>query len=298
MSNHAFQNKRKLKKFARTLGEIMDIPQLVISYRTLLIDYRTTMIDTGKKIAMLKVQESNAVGTNETWRLVMEQDNTDYRDKVFDITRRIIGKTVEIAEKLFAGNADKLKIESQNYVEMFMGESKHKADHEKILNLDLYDVWGQLTKDFGNGKGETEAYSQYATQIIRAFDLRQGDDIKIIGGNIVLEKTMHLDSIDKKYGKNRYGYSCKSDLTALLDALNKFFKWAGKTDYIHPTNVISNQLNDSHRIVEPREKFMISDEVYFITMNSKLDFRFSQSLGFLLQQFVTEFGELRLARAA
>ncbi len=300
MSNHAFQNERKLNVFARTLGEIMDIPPIVVHYKKLMDEYRTAIVTFDKQLAKFKVEEKIALNTEDDWRLVMNRNEFDYESNLFDKARQIIEQIVSSAEKTFAGEADSLKIDSSKYLHMFLNDDDGNRDtrKNKVMQLDIFDVWGQLVSDYGEGKGELEAYAQHANKIIQAFDLRVGDEIKVVGGNIVLEKSMYLDRFDKKYGSNRYSYGCRNEMIELLGALNKFFKWAGKSEYIHPTNVISHRLNESRRTVESREKFMISDEVYFITMSNKLDFRFSQPLGFLLQQFVTEFGELRLARAA
>lgn len=276
----------------------MDIPPIVVYYKKLMDEYRTAIVTFDKQLAKFKVEEKIALNTKDDWRLVMNRNEFDYESNLLDKARQIIGQIVSTAEKTFAGEADSLKIDSSKYLEMFLSENDRGIWKEKVMQLDIFDVWGQLVSDYGEGKGELEAYAQHANKIIQAFDLRVDDEIKVVGGNIVLEKTMYLDSFDKKYGSNRYSYGCRNEMIELLGALNKFFKWAGKSEYIHPTNVISHRLNESRRSVEPREKFMISDEVYFITMHRKLDFRFSQSLGFLLQQFVTEFGELRLARAA
>lgn len=277
----------------------MEIPKIIFQYQHILTDYRNATTIYMNELHRLFSEEKTMLNTEDDWRLVM-QSNEDYASKMFDKARQIIKQTVDLAESAFAGDAGKLSIDGNPYVDFFIGLEgrNYTLRNEKVMELNIVDVWAKLETDYGNGKGEVKAYAQYANKIIRAFNLRQNDEIKIIGGNIVLEKTMYLDSIDKKFGNNRYSYSCKDEMIVLLSSLNKFFTWAGKEDYIHPTDLISNKLNESRRVVEPREKFVISDELYFITMNSKLDFRFSQSLGFLLQQFVTEFGELLLAKAA
>lgn len=270
------------------------VPSEVLKYQHFWVTFLNANLQTRNTMLDLVKQEKELLGIDEEWRLCFNFRD-DFNDKIIDKARGITNRIIDMATRHFAGQSQSLNIEAREYIEKFVEDNSRdtKFENRKFHTFNAVDIWVQLNEDFGNGVGENVGYRQDAEQLISQFRIKTDSEINTIGGFIVLEKNMWVDSIHKKYFKtNQYSHSCCDEIIKILNSFENFMNWADKPS---PENAFYNmkQVFMRSRDVVSRQKFVICDDFHFITMLNKVEFRISHALGSQLQQFITEYGNLK-----
>lgn len=217
----------------------------------------------------------------------------DLHQSLRDVATNIVGGLVRIAADHWSG-ASRLNIEMQAYRTRFLDESDRDVPFKdsKLAKFHPSHVWAALEADFGGNKGEEQGFQQAAQQIIGGFRIHEGDTMPFKAGCYQLNISMYLDSIDKKWGRNRYSYSCKEGLGTLANGLEVFMRWADNSHGGMRVRQELFQVARYHDDVEPRKKYICDDELMFITYQNRIEVRFSKALGEKLQVFLGLYGSM------
>lgn len=217
----------------------------------------------------------------------------DLHKSLREVASSIVNGLVKIAAEQWSGSS-RLSIDYSKYRELFLENERHDVAFQdsKLAKFHPSHVWSTLEADFGGDKGEEQGFKQAAQNIIEGFRLREGDSMQFKAGCYQLERSMYLDSFDKKWGKNNYSYSCKDSLRPIGVGLEVFMRWAEKAS--GATHVLQHihYLCSYHEQVVSREKFICDGELMFITYHNRIEFRLSKALGEKLQMFLGLYGTM------
>lgn len=197
--------------------------------------------------------------------------------------KHVFGELLKCAEKQFAPSGARLNIDATRI------ERHFKLAENAYLNFDPTGVWAYLQNEYGT-KGEAIAYTQAADPIMRQFGIKPDHEIKTIGGQIVLERRVWIDTNIKKLNrKNILCYTCGQELQGLCSALSTFASWAGDEDLasalLHFAH--SNRTNASFI---SRTRWPLGSgcrpPMMVVTFATRFEYRFSPELGLKLQEFL------------
>lgn len=214
-------------------------------------------------------------------------------DSLRQIASNIVSGLVKIAEDHWSGSS-RLNIDHSKYRSLFIEEEVRDVQFKdsKLAKFHPSHVWAALEADFGGDKGEELGFRQAAQKIIQGFFIREGDSMQFKAGCYQLDRSMYLDSHDKKWGKNNYSYSCKDALRPIAVGLEVFMRWAENYQGgLRVLQEVSHLCNYSEHVVS-REKHVCDGDLMFITFHNRIEFRFSKTLGEKLQMFLGLYGTM------
>lgn len=201
-----------------------------------------------------------------------------------EAAKHVFGDLVRLAETRFSPAGTRLSIETCDIDEHF---SYRENDFK---NFDPVTLWAYLTEAFGS-QGEDIAYTQAADPIMAHFYIEAGKPIKTVSGQIVLDKRVWIDSIDKKYcGTNKLSHSCVQELQSLCYALSSFASWADDPMLAGQLKAFARDNVSTRDPIQSRARFPLgalnSPSVMVTTYTTRFEFRFSPETGLLLQEFL------------
>ncbi len=202
------------------------------------------------KINELIEQETNFSLRKESYYITMESMRVDTETLAKNVAVKMIERMVGLAEDMFAPNGSRLKIDkgiayqALGFRDGYCDDRKYKWSEKFNPNA----IWSALVENYAGEKGEEEGYRQTAAAILSSFYcLRDGKQVRMVAGRVVLEKSIFIDSIDKKWSKkNKLSYSCCEDLSKALTSLKGFASWMGSPQLLNSLNSAQYQICD-HR---------------------------------------------------
>lgn len=212
-----------------------------------------------------------------------------------EAAQHVFGELIRFAESQFAPAGTRLKIDSTDVDDHF-----HLREND-YSNFDPVAVWAYLESEF-KSQGEDIAYAQAADPIARKFDITPNQVIKTVGGQIVLEYRVWIDSFDKKHSNvNNLSQGCIEGLRQLCNGLAAFAVWAEDPLLAHALNQFASNFGYRNSSIQSRARYPLGHakqpEITVITYTTRFEFRFSPSIGLKLQEFLALYAT-RLQEAA
>ena len=223
-------------------------------------------------------------------------DLYDYKFDAYESLRgvglSIVNTMIKLAEQELSGEAGRLSIPREEYIEKHVGAKEHRIPFEKTkaFSFKPSDLWNELQQVYGAGKGEEEGFRQAATEIINIFSFYEGDEFVVKGGYYTFNMRMWLDSLDKKWGKNRYSYGCIENFRKAIAPMSVFLRWAGEEQgALNLTSNTAELHHYSHEIIS-RQQYLICQQMALVTFHNRIEWRIGLDLGQKFQVFLGLFG--------
>lgn len=192
------------------------------------------------------------------------------------------------ASRIYAPVGTSLEIDSNAVTRRFPINSNAFADFNPAA------IWQYLEETYGGNAGETETWRQTAKGISDAFFRAMRSEVVRKGNFVVLEKSVYLDSIDKKFsGKNKLSYSCCGSLYDAFRHLSAFARWAERHHLAGDLNCAGNDYYRSHSEIESRKQYPmgVNGEIVVVTYHNKFEFKVRADVAEQLQIFMGMYGE-------
>lgn len=261
----------------------MDISALAVLWNDAKAFFETQR----EQLNALATREAQIRGCESYLLAIASPSERDVENDIIKIASKFRQAMIRDAERTFAPAGGKLAID--------------ESDLNKILGSDRYPerfdpvkFWNVLQDTYGGAKGEETAHRQIARTLSTQFSLERKTEVKMVGGCVVLEKSIWVDDFDKKHYKvNKMSYSCSESILAAMQALAHFAAWANEPDLAadlrkHPWG--------SDRVIESRQRISFGRaKLDVITYATRFEFRFAQSLAEQLMIFLGTYGPAVLA---
>lgn len=255
-------------------------------YKALLISFNEAFDRLEKDLAAIHAREKEiAPGNFKEWhqKNYILGEGHDFSSRREVAAKHVFRDLIRRAESEFAPPGARLSINASDIEEHFqLRDNAYK-------NLDPVEVWTYLAEEYGT-KGEDIAYTQAADPIVSHFNIEMDQPIKTVGGQLVLEIRVWIDSIDKKFSNvNKLSYGCANNIYALCKALSGFATWADELQLSAAFLQFASNVSDS-KFIDSRARYPLgnpkSPPVVVITYTTRYEFRFAHDLGVRLQEFL------------
>lgn len=259
-------------------------------YKALLLSFNQAFDRLELELANIRAQEKTVSPNSYREHYQREQvlgKSFNFFSQRKEAAQHVFGELIRLAESQFAPAGTRLKIDSTDVDDHF-----HLREND-FSNFDPVAVWAYLESEF-KSQGEDLAYAQAADPIIQAFNIDANQPIETVGGQIVLNKRVWIDSIDKKFSNvNNLSYGCGQDVYKLCMALVTFAAWAELPLLVGGLHQFAHAYSRNSRI-NSRERHALGHDkipdVTVITYTSRFEFRFSPDAGLKLQEFLALYG--------
>lgn len=264
-----------------TIGE--KLQGLWVKAVTVLNNYRATQRE-------LYALENSILNTAPFDAAIDVMDDYDAKKHLIDLSRKLRNRLVRHAEKRFAPIGGKLSIDEEAIGEKF------QYDEKTPDAFSLKALWEYLEKSYGGQAGEDRAWQQTAKALIDVFSLKHKNEVIRKGGRTILELSVYINGIDKKFGgKNRLHYNSNGEVLKTLSELKSFAVWQQNMSLAGDLDTLHNKFwHGSHDELVSREKHSCGDnnELVMVTYLNKFEFSFSDACAAQLQLFLGTFGNL------
>jgi hypothetical protein len=278
-----------------------EIEEIGKHYAGIFASFCQSITNYGKQIDVLVEQERVVSKIKEDYGQSLREAKVDVAKQIEKIAGEMIERMIWLAQDLFAPEGAALKIDESS-VKKACGYLKHDYDFSNKIDWSEFNpskVWDHLVRTYGGEKGEEEGHRQTAAAIVKEFYIRPGKPIKTVGGRMVLDITVYIDSIHKKYSKtNQLDYGCIEHIAKALMALRGFAVWAGLDDLAASLSSVQ------YSIADHRNKDIVSRASYggygirVITYLNKYEFQFDPQVAELLQVFLGSYAFNTMKEAA
>jgi hypothetical protein len=253
-----------------------------------------------QQLSELLKQERAVTGTKEDYMLAIHDVRIDRDGQIKKVAREMIKGMVCIAEKMFAPEGSRLSIDKM-VVTSACGYSETDDRWGSKINWAEFSatkVWDHLVATYGGEKGKEEGYRQTALAIARAFYLKPGKPVRMVGGRLVLELSVYIDSFDKKHSNvNRISYSCIEGIGKAINALYGFATWAGFDALAQALREAQNELGGCRSEITSRAKYC-GYGIKIITFLNRYEFQIDPPVAEQLQLFLSMYAFPELQEAA
>lgn len=211
-----------------------------------------------------------------------------------EIKQSAFNALIHEAEKRFSPPGGKLDIYPNS---IFVAAcKKDRWGHVDKDSIDLIKVWDFLEETYGGSKGEEIAHQQTANFLVRELGIKAGATPRFVSGKLVVDTTMYLDSIDKRFGQNRYSITSANDLQKTMRSLSAMAKWADEVATGVALVNISETLNYRHQVVS-RERFYCG-LIELVTFHNRVEFKVSQPLADRFMEYLSTYATNLIQEAA
>jgi len=274
------------------LGEM----SLVQEYQKQWARFRQETIGHSHVMSALRIEEKALTEKDDYQLVVGEYDSEKY---LHETAKKYIQEIANLAEKEFSPKDACIQIDYEELYDSYLPDKY--AENKCYNDLSLDDIWQALDKKYSGQNGVDSAYKKIASTIIDEFRL-SADKVPVKkAGYFSLNKSIYIDSFDKKYGKNRLNYGTKDDIIKLLKALHAFAGWLDDTQIQWSINGYINRLwNSTHDQdhIQSREKIKLGNDIVIITYLTRFEFRFSPEVTSKLQIFLSTFAAHAFKKSA
>jgi hypothetical protein len=232
---------------------------------------------------------------------VFDRTDVDATDVLRKRAREVCRRLVWRAEKVFAPPGARLSIDEHEIHDKFtvaFDRPRHNFHDEERPDFDAEDkaiiaalakfdplaVWKWLEKRYGGKKGKDLGYTQTAETLVRELNLQAGNQIKTMGGRVILNKRVYGAAVG---GKRCIGFSDESPSQTMM-ALAAVAGWTDNIGAAHDLNRIAQHLRPGADITS-RERFVAEDCLEVITYNSRIELRLEPAFAGKLQEFISTY---------
>lgn len=189
-----------------------------------------------------------------------------------------------------------------------------KAVHERfpvrtgdnIINqFDHREVWRYLEQEYGGGQGTAIALQQAANKIVAGFRLNRTEEVKRRSGGVVLNISVFIDSLDKKFtNKSRLSVHCLDKVGEIFHGLACFSEYVGRRKLAADLDAQKKRWGwgtGPDREITTRARYGLGDggsEIVMTTYTSSFELLIRADVAEELQLFVSKYGEMKREEAA
>lgn len=215
----------------------------------------------------------------EDWAVAIEAvDDYDTRKKAQKIAGRMLDRMVWLAQERFAPPGVSLKIDAASLREICPVDPYEDFNPER--------AWDWLETTYGGDQGETVAWHQAASEIVKAFDLERQPTLQTKSGYVVLTLRVWMESWRSK-GKT-LSYQSHERITKAMLALSGFARWDGRDHLSRDLYRYAGSLNTMDAVVS-RAKTGFGEkglEIVLVTFHTTYEVRLRPDLAERLQVFL------------
>lgn len=270
-------------------------------YAELFCSFIQSIMEYDKNIHALIERERSFAKQKEDYYIATLKADAKAEDCIKEVATAMIERMIWVAQDMFAPAGSSLKIDKSKVMEACGYREEDYRSHKKTVwaEFDATKVWGHLVESFGGDKGEEEGYRQTAKAIVDVFYLKPGKPIRMAsGGKMILENSIYIDSIDKKFSKkNRVSYNCIEHIVRCITSLRGFAAWANFDDLAHSLYVALRQLGDYHSEITSRAIYG-GNGIRIITYLNRYEYQIDPKVAEQLQVFLALYAFPTMQEAA
>lgn len=259
-----------------------------LTYAEVFNAYRQATLSYQAGISALIEKEKEVAKTKESYGLALSDARIDGDKAAAKIAQSMLERMIWLAQAMFAPEGGSLTIDKTVVIEALGYETKHHWEKKKAswADFDAERAWDYLESNYGGEMGQEEGHRQTAAAIADVFYLKKGKPVKTVGGRTVLDITVYIDSLTKKYNNvNRISYNCTDRINKALISLRAFAVWAGLDELASALSSALQVIGNHNREVESRASYC-HHGISIITYLNRFEFRFDPSVAEQLQIFL------------
>lgn len=268
-------------------------------YAELFISFTQSIMQYDKAIDALVDLERAFALNKEDYAIATLKARVNTPERVKDVARAMVGRMVLIAQRMFAPEGGSLKIDKTAVAEA-CGYSEYDRRGKEIdwIEFDAAKVWIYLIENYGGNKGKEEGYRQTAKSIIESFHLKPGTPIRIVNGKTILERSIYIDSFDKKWSKkNKISYNCAEDVSKSIISLREFAAWANLADLYESLTCAHHALGDFRSEITSRAVYG-GHGIRIVTYLNRYEYQLEAKVAEQLMLFLTLYAFPEMEEAA
>jgi hypothetical protein len=165
---------------------------------------------------------------------------------------------------------------------------------DAVLNFDPGQVWSHLKATYDGEAGNAVAWQQIANEFRKKFGIARKAKLKTVGNYVVLDVSVALDSLHKKYGRDRLCHSSCEAVAHACRAAAGVAGWAKQYSLAADLQKFAQETYCStEQTVESRKQHKMGEQaqVVLVTMHSKYEFRFRKDFAEQIQVFLGTYSE-------
>lgn len=255
-------------------------------YRKIFQTYKTLAMTFAVESAALMKREQSLFQSHldGIYSLALHRTSFDDEKAIREVAQNIVQRMVWTAATRFAPKGSSLDIDKAKLFKA-CGLESEKA----WLNLDPVKVWDYLETTYGGERGEEEAWRQQAAVLIYEFGLHHKEGTRVVGGKTVLDVSVFIDSLDKKWSnKNKLCYHSSEKIGKILSCLKAFAGWTGRDGLVAIVSSLDH-LTDSRATIVSRASYG-GFGLKVVTFLRSFEFHFDRELAEQLQIFLSLYG--------
>jgi hypothetical protein len=267
-------------------ASVPEIESVGVFYNRVYADFCTVVDGYAANLERLRLLEDDQGATEYTHAIQNMSKHSVEKEKT-DLAKEIRNVLVHRASRQFAPAGVSLEIDTSALHDRF------PLDRSYAKPFDADAIWQYLEKTYGNGSGEEEAWRQLANNIIDSFYLKRGKEVKRKGNYVVIDLSVSVDSIDKKYdGSNKLCYHSSESLRKVLRELVTFAEWADRPRLAHDLGTVGPHYQGYKATIESRRQHSCGDEgeIVIVTFTKQFEFRFRSDVAEQFQNFLGTYG--------
>jgi hypothetical protein len=233
-------------------------------------------------------------------RDLFADDKSDRKKLAIETAKSILHYLVNRAARVFtARGCVPIDISGKAWEIEHLGDLYGHSDWEDIEAFSPIAIWETLESQYGGEKGETRTYSRAACEIVREFGLHRNHETKTRGGCHILNASVWVDALDKKFwNKTALSTHSRNKIEMLCTNLATFARWAGESDQASQLDNASSHFASTRGAFESRERRTLSAAIQVVCYQYRFEFVIRDSLAEKLQVFVSTFASELFTEAA
>ena len=247
----------------------------------MLEDYKTAVKNWAAARSSI-AEEENTYLPEKSYMLVFKPlDPSDHKQLIIEAERNVRDRLIRHAEEKFAPSGQTLKIDKTELPVHFV------CDRETAGIFNPTAFWLYLETTYAGSSGQELAWAQAAEEVVRAFHMSRSGKVERKGAYIVLNRSVYIDSYDKKYGKLRPSYSSQQIIAECCKSLAKFASWAERPDLADDLHEVEKHFCWHNYAIESRKQFNCGKSgIVVVTFLTNFEYRIHQDLATQLQIFI------------
>ena len=263
-------------------------------YAGLFASFTQSIMQYDKEIDALVDLERSFSLNKEDYAIATLKARVNTLERVKDVARAIIDRMVLIAQGMFTPEGGSLKIDKTTVTEA-CGYSGKEIDW---FDFDAAKVWIYLIENYDGNKGEDESYRQTAKSLVESFYLKPGAPIRIVNGKTILERSVYIDSFDKKWSKkNIISYNCLEGVSKSITSLREFAAWANLADLYESLTCAHHALGGYHSEITSRAVYG-GCGIRIVTYLNRYEYQIEAKVAEQLMLFLTLYAFPEIQEAA
>lgn len=279
--------------------QTLSIENIGKHYHGLFASFTQSIMEYDKKIDAIYDLERSFAPNKEDYYITMAKARVNAPERVKEVARAMIDRMVWLSQDMFAPDGASLKIDKSEVSEA-CGYSEYDRRGKEIdwTEFNPSKVWNYLVENYAGDKGEEEGNRQTAKAIADSFNLKPGAPIRIVSGKTVLERSIYIDSFDKKWSKkNKISYNCAEGISKSIVALRGFAAWANLADLSESLAYAHHALGGYRSEITSRAAYG-GNGIRIITYLNRYEYQLDPSVAEQLMLFLTLYAFPEMQEAA